>query len=80
MRNNRILIFKKKNFLRKLQEALHLIDIGNQKIADTFETLAPTLTYAEIKAIYKKTKEIMYTQVDLYQELISEKEEINGCR
>lgn len=71
---------QKRRTIRKLREDLHMIERGNRKILDTFEIIGPTLTTQEVNEAYKATRKIMYAQVDMYQSLISEKEENDGCR
>ena len=71
---------QKRRTIRKLREALHMIERGNRKILDTFEIIGPTLTTQEVNEAYEATCKIMYAQVDMYQGLISEKEENDGCR
>lgn len=77
---NATIPIQKRRTIRKLREALHMIERGNRKILDTFEIIGPTLTTQEVNEAYKTTCKIMYAQVDMFQSLISEKEENDGCR
>lgn len=79
MRNATVTIQKRRT-IRKFREALRMIERGNRQILDTFEAIGPTLTTQEVNEAYEAARKIMYTQVDMYQGLISEKEENDGCR
>lgn len=69
---------EKRRTARRLGDVLHLINKGNKKIYDTFETLGPTLTSEELAEVYELHKRIMACQVEAYRILISEKEETSG--
>lgn len=69
---------EKRRTARRLGDVLHLINKGNKKIYDTFETLGPTLTSEELSKVYELHKRIMDCQVKAYRILISEKEETSG--
>lgn len=71
---------EKRRTARRLGDVLHLINKGNKKIYDTFETLGPTFTSEELSEVYELHKRIMDCQVEAYRILVSEKEEINGER
>lgn len=77
---NATIPIQKRRTIRKLREALHMIERGNRKILDTFEIIGPTLTTQEVNKAYEATRKIMRTQIDMYQGLIFEKEENDGCR
>ena len=73
--NRTIIPIKKRRTMRRLKDALYMIERGNRKILETYETLGPTLTTQEVDILYESTRQIMNAQINMYRELISEKEE-----
>ena len=73
--NRTIIPIKKRRTMRRLKDALNMIERGNRKILETYETLSPTLTTQEVDILYESTLQIMNAQINMYRELISEKEE-----
>lgn len=73
--NRTIIPIKKRRTMRRLKDALNMIERGNRKILETYETLGPTLTTQEVDILYESTRQIMNAQINMYRELISEKEE-----
>ena len=73
--NRTIIPIKKRRTMRRLKDALNMIERGNRKILETYETLGPTLTTREVDILYESTRQIMNAQINMYRELISEKEE-----
>ena len=73
--NGTIIPIKKRRTMRRLKDALNMIERGNRKILETYETLGPTLTTREVDILYESTRQIMNAQINMYRELISEKEE-----
>lgn len=66
---------KKKRLLRKTNECLNLINVGNTKIQTTLNDLIPMITTDELETIYKQMNQIMHLQCDAYRVILSEKEE-----
>lgn len=66
---------QKKRLIRKTNECLRLIDIGNHKIQDTMDTLSVSLTTSETKNVYSLLVKIMNLQCMAYRAMLSEKEE-----
>ena len=73
--NRTIIPIKKRRTMRRLKDALNMIERGTRKILETYETLSPTLTTQEVDILYESTLQIMNAQINMYRELISEKEE-----
>ena len=69
------LTLKKKRLLRKTNECLNLISVGNSKIQDTLNNLIPMVTTDELNRIYNNLNQIMHLQCATYRVLLSEKEE-----
>lgn len=66
---------KKKRLLRKTNECLNLINVGNTKIQNTLNDLIPMITTNELEEVYMNLRRIMTMQCDMYRVILSEKEE-----